>query len=168
MGLGSNIQGNSSFITVQINTQKDLCCRFGVSIYNYGHRVFLPRLDSDITKITRHMCGPRESTQHRCVRYWSSQMHFVPQLNSPLTFFFLFLSLQVTFSEEDMPRDDCEYTLGYYSNNMNSIVGLSTPIQVTKRQRTKSCKLTPSYDIFMNGSTLLGQKSHIWLLSISF
>uniref|UniRef100_A0A8C4FFV8 Phosphatidylinositol 4,5-bisphosphate 5-phosphatase A n=1 Tax=Dicentrarchus labrax TaxID=13489 RepID=A0A8C4FFV8_DICLA len=28
---------------------------------------------------------------------------------------------QVTFSEEDMPRDDCEYMLGYYSNNMNSI-----------------------------------------------
>ncbi|XP_031711884.1 inositol polyphosphate 5-phosphatase K isoform X2 [Anarrhichthys ocellatus] len=36
----------------------------------------------------------------------------------------------VTFSEEDLPRDDCEYILGYYSNNMNSIVGLSTPIQI--------------------------------------
>uniref|UniRef100_A0A672JJD0 Phosphatidylinositol 4,5-bisphosphate 5-phosphatase A n=1 Tax=Salarias fasciatus TaxID=181472 RepID=A0A672JJD0_SALFA len=36
---------------------------------------------------------------------------------------------QVTFSEEDLPRDDCEYILGYYSNNMNSIVGLSSPIQ---------------------------------------
>uniref|UniRef100_A0A8C3A6B8 Phosphatidylinositol 4,5-bisphosphate 5-phosphatase A n=1 Tax=Cyclopterus lumpus TaxID=8103 RepID=A0A8C3A6B8_CYCLU len=39
---------------------------------------------------------------------------------------------QVTFSDEDLPRDDCEYILGYYSNNMNTIVGLSTPIQVTK------------------------------------
>ncbi|XP_042252111.1 phosphatidylinositol 4,5-bisphosphate 5-phosphatase A isoform X2 [Thunnus albacares] len=38
---------------------------------------------------------------------------------------------QVTFSEEDLPRDDCEYILGYYSNNMNSIVGLSAPIQVS-------------------------------------
>ncbi|XP_028273014.1 inositol polyphosphate 5-phosphatase K [Parambassis ranga] len=37
---------------------------------------------------------------------------------------------QVTFSEEDLPRDDCEYILGYYSNNMNTIVGLSTPIQI--------------------------------------
>uniref|UniRef100_A0A3Q1FNZ7 Phosphatidylinositol 4,5-bisphosphate 5-phosphatase A n=1 Tax=Acanthochromis polyacanthus TaxID=80966 RepID=A0A3Q1FNZ7_9TELE len=37
---------------------------------------------------------------------------------------------QVTFSEEDLPRDDCEYMLGYYSNNMNSIVGLSSPIQI--------------------------------------
>lgn len=37
---------------------------------------------------------------------------------------------QVSFSEEDLPRDDCEYMLGYYSNNMNSIVGLSTTIQV--------------------------------------
>uniref|UniRef100_A0A3B3B5U2 Phosphatidylinositol 4,5-bisphosphate 5-phosphatase A n=1 Tax=Oryzias melastigma TaxID=30732 RepID=A0A3B3B5U2_ORYME len=32
---------------------------------------------------------------------------------------------QVTFPEEDLPRDDCEYILGYHSNNMNSIVGLS-------------------------------------------
>ncbi|XP_034752557.1 inositol polyphosphate 5-phosphatase K isoform X1 [Etheostoma cragini] len=37
---------------------------------------------------------------------------------------------QVTFTEEDLPRDDCEYILGYYSNNMNSIVGLSTPIKI--------------------------------------
>lgn len=37
---------------------------------------------------------------------------------------------QVSFSEEDLPRDDCEYMLGFYSNNMNSIVGLSTTIQV--------------------------------------
>ncbi|KAM7392963.1 hypothetical protein PAMA_007873 [Pampus argenteus] len=37
---------------------------------------------------------------------------------------------KVTFAEEDLPRDDCEYILGYYSNNMNSIVGLSTPIQI--------------------------------------
>ncbi|XP_068190998.1 phosphatidylinositol 4,5-bisphosphate 5-phosphatase A isoform X2 [Antennarius striatus] len=36
---------------------------------------------------------------------------------------------QVTFSEEDLPRDDCDYILGYYSNNMNCIVGLSTLIQ---------------------------------------
>uniref|UniRef100_A0A3Q1C6N8 Phosphatidylinositol 4,5-bisphosphate 5-phosphatase A n=1 Tax=Amphiprion ocellaris TaxID=80972 RepID=A0A3Q1C6N8_AMPOC len=44
---------------------------------------------------------------------------------------------QVTFSEEDLPRDDCEYMLGYYSNNMNSIVGLSSPIQVTQFRKQK-------------------------------
>ncbi|XP_068608647.1 phosphatidylinositol 4,5-bisphosphate 5-phosphatase A [Brachionichthys hirsutus] len=37
---------------------------------------------------------------------------------------------QVTFSEEDLPREDCDYILGYYSNSMNSIVGLSTLIQI--------------------------------------
>ncbi|XP_034048367.1 inositol polyphosphate 5-phosphatase K [Thalassophryne amazonica] len=37
---------------------------------------------------------------------------------------------QVTFSEEDLPRDDGEYILGYYSHNMNSIVGISTPVQI--------------------------------------
>lgn len=47
--------------------------------------------------------------------------------------FSLFHLVQVTFSEEDLPREDCEYILGYYSNNMNSIVGLSSPIKVTKK-----------------------------------
>ncbi|XP_076019762.1 inositol polyphosphate 5-phosphatase K [Genypterus blacodes] len=37
---------------------------------------------------------------------------------------------QVTFSDEDLPRDDGEYILGYYSNNMNTIVGVSSPIQI--------------------------------------
>ncbi|XP_014855354.1 PREDICTED: inositol polyphosphate 5-phosphatase K-like isoform X1 [Poecilia mexicana] len=37
---------------------------------------------------------------------------------------------QVTFSEEDLPRDDCEYILGYFSNIMNSIVSLSSPVQI--------------------------------------
>ncbi|KAM3874305.1 inositol polyphosphate 5-phosphatase K [Diretmus argenteus] len=37
---------------------------------------------------------------------------------------------QVTFTEEDLPRDDGEYILGYYSNNMNSIVGVSLPLQI--------------------------------------
>ncbi|XP_013859258.1 inositol polyphosphate 5-phosphatase K [Austrofundulus limnaeus] len=37
---------------------------------------------------------------------------------------------QVTFPEDDLPRDDCEYILGYYSNTMNSIVGLSSPLQI--------------------------------------
>ncbi|XP_049460483.1 inositol polyphosphate 5-phosphatase K [Epinephelus fuscoguttatus] len=37
---------------------------------------------------------------------------------------------QVIFAEEDLPRDDCDYILGFYSHNMNSIVGLSTPIQI--------------------------------------
>lgn len=52
-------------------------------------------------------------------------------------FFFLFPSFQVTFSEEDLPREECEYILGYYSNNMNSIVGLTSPIQVTEVQDKK-------------------------------
>lgn len=60
----------------------------------------------------------------------------------------------MTFSEEDLPRDDCEYILGYYSNNMNSIVGLSTPLQVrdcdiwlcklsTEVLRLASCESVP-------------------------
>ncbi|KAM9456041.1 inositol polyphosphate 5-phosphatase K isoform 1-T2 [Clarias gariepinus] len=39
-------------------------------------------------------------------------------------------STQVTFPEEDLPRDAGEYVLGYYSHNMNSIVGITEPFQV--------------------------------------
>ncbi|XP_016374220.1 phosphatidylinositol 4,5-bisphosphate 5-phosphatase A-like [Sinocyclocheilus rhinocerous] len=39
-------------------------------------------------------------------------------------------STQVMFPEEDLPRDPGEYILGYYSNNTNSIVGVTEPFQV--------------------------------------
>lgn len=90
------------------------------------------RWASDTTKITRPTCGPRESTRHRCATCWiKKSFDFLQpgwisaQLPSPSL-----SPQQVSFSEEDLPRDDCEYMLGYYSNNMNSIVGLSTTIQV--------------------------------------
>ncbi|XP_041667481.1 inositol polyphosphate 5-phosphatase K [Cheilinus undulatus] len=54
---------------------------------------------------------------------------------------------QVTFSEEDLPRDDCEYMLGYYSNNMNSIVGLSTPIQIKIPVHSPTARRSDSSDI---------------------
>ncbi|GAA6217024.1 inositol polyphosphate 5-phosphatase K-like isoform X1 [Lates japonicus] len=54
---------------------------------------------------------------------------------------------QVTFSEEDLPRDDCEYILGYYSNNMNSIVGLSTPIQIKIPVHSPTMHQTDSSDV---------------------
>ncbi len=50
-----------------------------------------------------------------------------------LTMIILYLfihDLQVMFSEEDLPRDPGEYILGYYSNNTNSIVGVTEPFQV--------------------------------------
>ena len=87
--------------------------------------------------------------QGRACNTGVSDINFVPQLKSGFISNCSFLH-QVTFTEEDLPRDDCEYILGYYSNNMNSIVGLSTPIKVTKSQRTKGSHFT-SYDIFMNG-----------------
>ncbi|XP_042158166.1 inositol polyphosphate 5-phosphatase K [Oncorhynchus tshawytscha] len=37
---------------------------------------------------------------------------------------------QVTFTEEDLPRDAGEYILGFYSNNMNTIIGVTSPFQI--------------------------------------
>ncbi|XP_029300818.1 inositol polyphosphate 5-phosphatase K [Cottoperca gobio] len=54
---------------------------------------------------------------------------------------------QVTFSEEDLPRDDCEYILGYYSNNMNTIVGLSTPIQIKIPVHSPTARRSDSSDV---------------------
>uniref|UniRef100_A0A8C6SN55 Inositol polyphosphate-5-phosphatase Ja n=1 Tax=Neogobius melanostomus TaxID=47308 RepID=A0A8C6SN55_9GOBI len=51
-----------------------------------------------------------------------------------ITFLFLLLDKKdasvMTFPEEELPKDDCDYILGYYSNTMNSIIGLSMPFQV--------------------------------------
>ncbi|XP_053196576.1 inositol polyphosphate 5-phosphatase K [Scomber japonicus] len=54
---------------------------------------------------------------------------------------------QVAFSEEDLPRDDCEYILGYYSNNMNSIVGLSSPIQIKIPVHSPTTRRSDSSDL---------------------
>ncbi|XP_039470687.1 phosphatidylinositol 4,5-bisphosphate 5-phosphatase A, partial [Oreochromis aureus] len=54
---------------------------------------------------------------------------------------------QVTFSEEDLPRDDCEYMLGYYSHNLNSIVGLSSPIQINMPVHSPTVCRSESSDV---------------------
>ncbi|XP_056146940.1 phosphatidylinositol 4,5-bisphosphate 5-phosphatase A [Lampris incognitus] len=54
---------------------------------------------------------------------------------------------QVTFTEEDLPRDDGEYILGYYSNNMNSIVGVSQPIQIQMPAHSPTVCRSDSSDV---------------------
>ncbi|KAM9307086.1 LOW QUALITY PROTEIN: inositol polyphosphate 5-phosphatase K [Pholidichthys leucotaenia] len=63
---------------------------------------------------------------------------------------------QVTFPEEDLPRDDCEYILGYYSNSMNSIIGLSSPIQINMPINSPTaCRLDSSDISSEDDSTLV-------------
>lgn len=38
--------------------------------------------------------------------------------------------LQVTFTEEELPKGAGDFILGYYSNNMSTIVGVTEPFQV--------------------------------------
>lgn len=37
---------------------------------------------------------------------------------------------QVTFTEEELPKGSGDFILGYYSNNMSTIVGVTEPFQV--------------------------------------
>ncbi|RVE68248.1 hypothetical protein OJAV_G00089180 [Oryzias javanicus] len=37
---------------------------------------------------------------------------------------------EVTFTEEELPKGSGDYILGYYSNNMNTIVGVTEPFQI--------------------------------------
>ncbi|KAI4878614.1 hypothetical protein NFI96_019052 [Prochilodus magdalenae] len=37
---------------------------------------------------------------------------------------------QVTFAEEELPKESGDFILGYYSNNMSSIVGVTEPFQI--------------------------------------
>ncbi|XP_036954761.1 phosphatidylinositol 4,5-bisphosphate 5-phosphatase A isoform X2 [Acanthopagrus latus] len=41
---------------------------------------------------------------------------------------------QVTFTEEELPKGSGDFILGYYSNNMSTIVGVTEPFQVTITQ----------------------------------
>ncbi|KAG5840317.1 hypothetical protein ANANG_G00187530 [Anguilla anguilla] len=49
---------------------------------------------------------------------------------------------QVTFDEEDLPKGSGDYILGYYSNNMSSIVGVTEPFQI--QLPTSSPEASPS------------------------
>ncbi|XP_037547958.1 phosphatidylinositol 4,5-bisphosphate 5-phosphatase A [Nematolebias whitei] len=57
------------------------------------------------------------------------------------------LATQVTFSEEDLPREDCEYILGYYSNTTNSIIGLSSPFQIKMPAHSPTVCRSDSSDV---------------------
>lgn len=50
-------------------------------------------------------------------------------------FFLLFRNrqtcvFQVTFPEEELPKGSGDFILGYYSNNMSTLVGVTEPFQV--------------------------------------
>ncbi|KAG7318521.1 hypothetical protein KOW79_018276 [Hemibagrus wyckioides] len=49
----------------------------------------------------------------------------------------------VTFAEEELPKEAGDYILGYYSNNMNSIVGVTEPFQI-QLPTSSSTGLSPS------------------------
>ncbi|XP_049326431.1 inositol polyphosphate 5-phosphatase K [Astyanax mexicanus] len=50
---------------------------------------------------------------------------------------------QVTFSEEELPKEPGDFILGYYSNNMSSIVGVTEPFQI-QLPSTSLSGLSPS------------------------
>lgn len=43
---------------------------------------------------------------------------------------FIFVLYKVIFSEESLPKGTGEYLLGYYSNNMSTLIGVTEPFQV--------------------------------------
>ncbi|XP_051981507.1 inositol polyphosphate 5-phosphatase K [Xyrauchen texanus] len=50
---------------------------------------------------------------------------------------------EVTFAEEELPKDSGDFILGYYSNNMSSIVGVTEPFQIQLPAST-AADLSPS------------------------
>ncbi|RXN30606.1 phosphatidylinositol 4,5-bisphosphate 5-phosphatase A-like protein [Labeo rohita] len=50
---------------------------------------------------------------------------------------------QVNFTEEELPKDTGDFILGYYSNNMSSIVGVTEPFQIQLPAST-AAGLSPS------------------------
>uniref|UniRef100_A0A671KUE8 Inositol polyphosphate 5-phosphatase K-like n=1 Tax=Sinocyclocheilus anshuiensis TaxID=1608454 RepID=A0A671KUE8_9TELE len=60
---------------------------------------------------------------------WAKQEDQISKLVN-FTEEFLIWTLQVIFTEEELPKDSGDFILGYYSNNMSSIVGVTEPFQV--------------------------------------
>lgn len=54
---------------------------------------------------------------------------------------------QMAFPEEELPKEDCDYILGYYSNTMNSIIGLSVPFQIKLPIHSPRLQRSDSSDI---------------------
>lgn len=52
-------------------------------------------------------------------------LNILPQFTDILLALF-----QVTFPEEELPKGSGDFILGYYSNNMSTIVGVTEPFQV--------------------------------------
>ncbi|XP_066545403.1 phosphatidylinositol 4,5-bisphosphate 5-phosphatase A isoform X2 [Amia ocellicauda] len=53
---------------------------------------------------------------------------------------------QATFGEETLPKGSGEYILGYYSNNMSSIVGVTEPFQISLPTSSPSASPSDSSD----------------------
>uniref|UniRef100_H3BFL5 Phosphatidylinositol 4,5-bisphosphate 5-phosphatase A n=1 Tax=Latimeria chalumnae TaxID=7897 RepID=H3BFL5_LATCH len=58
---------------------------------------------------------------------------------------------QVTFNEESLPKGVGEYILGYYSNNLNTIVGVTEPIQILLPCSASHSSQTDSSDFSSDG-----------------
>ncbi|XP_066514110.1 inositol polyphosphate 5-phosphatase K-like [Hoplias malabaricus] len=50
---------------------------------------------------------------------------------------------QITFAEEELPKESGDYILGYYSNNMSTIVGVTEPFQI-QLPTSSTAGLSPS------------------------
>lgn len=93
------------------------------------------RWASSITRTTWGTCGP---SKRRLISFDRSTRWLERQRLDPLELFFFLLPFhwlrqvvfQVTFTEEELPKGSGDFILGYYSNNMSTIVGVTEPFQV--------------------------------------
>uniref|UniRef100_A0A672P681 Inositol polyphosphate-5-phosphatase Jb n=1 Tax=Sinocyclocheilus grahami TaxID=75366 RepID=A0A672P681_SINGR len=66
---------------------------------------------------------------------------------------------KVIFTEEELPKDSGDFILGYYSNNMSSIVGVTEPFQV--HNLFSFLLQQQEMDFFTGGSVILVKSSFI-------
>lgn len=66
---------------------------------------------------------------------------------------------QVTFTEEELPKGSGDFILGYYSNNMNSIVGVTEPFQIQLPSLEPQSSSSDSSDFSSDEGTLVHAKT---------
>ncbi|MFT7805124.1 phosphatidylinositol 4,5-bisphosphate 5-phosphatase A-like [Arapaima gigas] len=69
---------------------------------------------------------------------------------------FLTKEYQVTFAEEDLPKGSGDYILGYYSNNMSTVVGVTEPFQIQLPSSSPATSPSDSSDFSSEDDSTMG------------
>lgn len=103
--------------------------------------------------------------EHQVTWTWEAEPSRGIVFSSPSPFhWFRRVVFQVTFTEEELPKGSGDFILGYYSNNMSTVVGVTEPFQVIiPRFMCRHCEF--SLTLHRSSPTHSRSSSPLWVLT---